>query len=442
VKQLAGFPYAELAFDKHAAPVDRSGFDELRAAAASGDPSDVIVISHGWNNDMDEARALYEGVAGQLRDALAGGTPSGLKDRRFAILGVLWPSKKFAERSLVPGGAASAGGGQDSALQERLDELKGAFDAGDADERLERAKGLAGDLDDSPAARDKFVDAVRGVLSTGATGDGDDYSDEYHKLAGRDVLDLLKEPVFDDVPTGGGGAAGGAASTRGPDTDDGGAAWGLSVAGIKAAAERFLNLTTYYQMKQRAGLIGTSGLQPCLRELRADAPGVRLHLVGHSFGGRLVTATTAGEPGGPALEPDTVTLLQAAFSHFGFAHDYEPGKDGFFRRMLADRLSRGPVLVTHSVHDTAVGYAYPLASRLAGFAAAGLGDATDRFGGIGRNGAQKTPEAVDGTLQPAGTPYTFESGHVYNLRADDVIHNHSDIRGPEVAHAILSSIAS
>ena len=194
-------------------------------------------------------------------------------------------------------------------------------------------------------------------------------------------------------------------------------------------------------MKERAGVVGARGLNPLLRELRADRNETRIHLVGHSFGGRLVTAATVGQPGDEPVSLDTVSLLQAAFSHFGFASRYEGDKDGFFRRMVTDDMVRGPVLITHSVHDTAVGYAYPLASRLAGHNAAGLGDAGDRFGGIGRNGAQKTPEAISLQLQKAGE-YDFASPSVVNLNADDVISGHSDIRSEPVAFAVLSAVAA
>ena len=77
--------------------------------------------------------------------------------------------------------------------------------------------------------------------------------------------------------------------------------------------------------------------------------------------------------------------------------------------------------MTHSRNDRAVGVAYPLASRIAGQDAAGLGDENDQFGGLGRNGAQHTPERVVGTLQPVGSSYTFEPGKIYNLNADAII---------------------
>jgi hypothetical protein len=438
VNELAGFPYAELWFDKQAQPVDRADFDALASDVCDGNPADVLVFVHGWNNDMDEARAWYDELAGHFRSVLDRTPPAGLGTRRFAITGIFWPSKKFADRALIPGGAAGMGGAiGDEELERLIDELAGAFDAADAGERLQRAKQLVGRLEDSPKARDEFVDLVRGVLPTAGAGDTDDVVPQFWEQPGRDVLDDLAPPVLATGPASGEGGA-----TAIADPDGAAAGFSLSLSGIKAAAERVLNLTTYYQMKERAGLVGAAGLNPLLREVRAARTDTRIHLIGHSFGGRLVTATVVGEPRDPPLSPDSVTLLQAAFSHYGFASRYERDKDGFFRRLVADRMVRGPVLVTHSVHDTAVGYAYPLASRLARQVASGLGDAKDRFGGIGRNGAQMTPEAVNGTLEPPGAAYAFAPGSLVNLNADAIIGGHSDIRSESVAYAVLSAVAA
>jgi hypothetical protein len=60
---------------------------------------------------------------------------------------------------------------------------------------------------------------------------------------------------------------------------------------------------------------------------------------------------------------------------------------------------------------------------------------------MGRNGAQFTPEAVAGRLAPVSHTYRFERGRVYNLRADSVISDHSDIVKPEVAHLTLAAMA-
>ena len=71
---------------------------------------------------------------------------------------------------------------------------------------------------------------------------------------------------------------------------------------------------------------------------------------------------------------------------------------------------KGPLIITHTTSDKAVGMAYPLASLLAGQNASALGDKNSVYGGIGRNGAQRTPEAVEGNLLTVGGNYTFAKG--------------------------------
>jgi len=100
----------------------------------------------------------------------------------------------------------------------------------------------------------------------------------------------------------------------------------------------------------------------------------------------------------------------------------------------------GPVVITHTKNDIAVGVAYPLASRIAGDKAAAIGDENDPYGGMGRNGAQHTPEVdpVLVELRPASrsTRYVFAPGSVFNLRADSTISGHSDVTNTAVATAI------
>jgi len=103
------------------------------------------------------------------------------------------------------------------------------------------------------------------------------------------------------------------------------------------------------------------------------------------------------------------------------------------------------LIVTHTANDTAVGLAYPLASRIARQQANALGDENDVYGGIGRNGAVHTPEAVPATLLAVPAPgspdgYAFEGRKIYNLKAQQ-IRNHGDVTGRDVAFAVLSAIA-
>jgi len=175
--------------------------------------------------------------------------------------------------------------------------------------------------------------------------------------------------------------------------------------------------------------------------VRAASPDMKIHLVGHSFGGRLVTAAASGANEAKSVA-DTMTLLQAAFSHHGFASKFDGDRDGFFRQVIAKGSVRGPIIVTCTVNDVAVGKLYPLASLFAGQDAAGIGGPESRFGGIGCNGAQKTPEAMDGTLHDQDGVYTFQRGKIHNLKADPFIKGHSDICNAQVAHAVVSAIAT
>jgi hypothetical protein len=108
--------------------------------------------------------------------------------------------------------------------------------------------------------------------------------------------------------------------------------------------------------------------------------------------------------------------------------------------MVTDHVVSGPVVITCTRNDQAVGIAYPLASRIARQTASGLGDRNDPYGGMGRNGAQHTPEATDAFLLPVGQAYDLQPARLHNLNADDFIANHSDICKNEVAQAVLSAV--
>jgi hypothetical protein len=87
-----------------------------------------------------------------------------------------------------------------------------------------------------------------------------------------------------------------------------------------------------------------------------------------------------------------------------------------------------------------VGLAYPLASRLNGDDAAGIGDANDRFGGMGANGAQHVDKA-EIQLLPIGGKYDFSSGkRVFNLNGDTIIQSHGDVARPETAAVLAAAM--
>jgi len=287
----------------------------------------------------------------------------------------------------------------------------------------------------------QFAELVRGLLPEAAS-DEEDASAAFFSLEAGELMERLGEEAFDDVPLPdpkmGGAASGGAGMSF---EEDEGAARFDPFGRARRAVRNLLNFTTYYQMRERAGTVGHNGANDVLRRVRDGRDGLRMHLIGHSFGARLMSAAVIGPDGQATVRRDTLTLLQAAFSHHGFAQRWDGSRDGLFRRLVSDRMVKGPVLISYTVNDNAVGLAYPIASRIMQQTAAWVGDKDDPYGGLGRNGAQKTPEAVDRFLLAVGGAYELMPGTLYNLNADDFIANHGDICKNEVAYAVLSAAA-
>src|SRR5439155_1889863 len=209
---------------------------------------------------------------------------------------------------------------------------------------------------------------------------------------------------------------------------------------VAGAVGQFLNLTTWYVMKDRSGAVGASGVADAVRALHASHPNVKIHLVGHSLGGRLIAGCAKALCTAPMVQPDSLLLLEAAFSHFGFSPDNGHGTPGFFRDVVAKHLVKGPFLSTFSAEDTVVGKAYSIMSRLAADSTRDIGDASDEFGGIGRNGALKTQEAATSRLHAAGTPYEFKLTVINNLDGSGgFIKDHGDVTNPAITYAFASA---
>jgi predicted alpha/beta hydrolase family esterase len=433
MNNIAGIPYVVAEFDG-------SG-KLLNDVTVPPGTTDVVVMSHGWNNNRADAERLYEGLFTNFAPLAAD-----LQARKLAIVGVIWPSKRFDE---LVAATASGNGAQGSAslsaqgdsasdamLAEKIEGMKAFFTSPAQRATLDELRALVPDLQDKGSARRAFVEKLRSLLDPTAA-EQEDRSNVFFKDDGNDIMERLKidEDDLDASLTGGEGSASLPLGVGVVKPAAGGAAGFFGfLSGFKAAAMNVMNFTTYYEMKSRAGKVGANGVAPLIDRLAQQVE--RIHLVGHSFGGRVVTSAAA------ASKTDRIrsmSLLQTAFSHNGFSKS----KKGNFRSVVESRRVNGPIVVTHSDKDKAVGIAYPMASRLNGDTTASLGDKNDKFGGIGRNGAQamENGEVVEGKLLPVGSAYQFQAGKIYNLESNALIPGHSDITGREVAQAIRSAIA-
>jgi hypothetical protein len=443
---VSGFPFWVLAFDEAGGLKDFQGTEQSIREIAAADLSDLFVFSHGWNNDSAAAKALYEGFFSEVKKILDA-PPGPLKrPAKIGVAGVFWPSILWPDTpppssrpaggaggavSLAPAPAAPAAGTPeifaalrtvftDDGQKPILDELETLLTEKKRDNAaLRRFKELLGEL----VAPTEMGDTPDGLEGESLTGDDDDWKQIFTALANQER---------GAASAGGGGAAG----------------LGDAFSRLWQGAKGALRAATYYQMKGRAGVVGKTGLGPVLGNLHAAAPALRIHLLGHSFGARLVSYALSGlpvAPAGGASPVKSLFLLQGAFSHFTFA-DALPF-DKTRKGELAGMASQvdGPLLTTQSLKDLAVGTAYPLASIVARQDNADAQDANYRWEAMGHDGAQAV-DAIKAPLGRPGTVYPFATGKWVNLDGNRVIVNggppsgaHSDILHPETAWAALAA---
>ncbi|KOU85425.1 MULTISPECIES: hypothetical protein [Streptomyces] len=421
-------PYAELTFDSEG-DVDRA----TQGAVARMEATDVLVFAHGWNSDRSTAVRLYDRFFAPFPALVGPGV-------RLGYVGVVWPSMRFSDEPIpdfeAPGALAEPGYG--CALDPVTRQALQGFWPGRGAE-LDRLAELLAERPESAAAFIEFGALVRELAGV----------DAVHALAAPAVPAIFTDDVLEvcralSLALARAGAGAGAASGA---VAAGGEGPGLTVGGgpggLWGGAKELLRQATYYKMKKRAGVVGERGLGPVLAELAAGRPAMRFHLIGHSFGARVVSFSLRAVPDG-ARYVRSVTLLQGAFSHYAFADrlPHDKGRGGALRGL--HRKVDGPVVACHSPHDSALKVFYPLASRMAGDSAGLLGF-DERWGAIGHDGVQAVPGAprlsLDTALRegvPAAGCVSVDAGSVVR-RGGAPSGAHSDICHEELARVVVTA---
>jgi hypothetical protein len=388
--------------------------------------TNVFFFCHGWQGDLPAAKDQY----GKWLRAFADSADWQRAPQRFPkfrplLIGLHWPSKPWGDEELRGGSFGAPGGvsGRDALVQMYVERL------GNRPE-IRRLLEIIIDEARKNAAPEELPSHL---------------CQAYLDL--NDALGLKSEGV--------GGS---------PDTDREGFDPQSSFEAANEQATSFgvdfnfggllgpLRQLSYWTMKKRARDIGEGGMHKFLNDLQeaTATQNMRIHLMGHSFG----TIVVSGMIGGPNAQGrlvrsvDSVALVQGAVSLWCYASAIPfPGAGaGYFSRILAEKKVRGPLLTTRSKFDDAVGVFYPLASRIKG--SASFAGELPEFGAIGAYGIQGVADGLNNNLamKEATADYTFEKGKVYNLDGSAYIAHkdgpagaHSDIAGPEVAHAIWAA---
>lgn len=416
-----------LRYDKRGALQSPHTFEALKREISTTGATDVFLFSHGWNNVFDQAVARYDSfIRGYMAQRAEFGlpTPPGY---RPVLVGVIWPSTSFV-MPWEQGPKIAAAPGQVSDDAEEMTRLL-------TEELAPADAALFAELVDGgqPLGVDQAREAAT-ALTTALSFDGDDGSSG--------------APSVDDIMSGWMALNGDALEPVDPDefgTVGKAVTDGVAVAGLTFDPRDLLRMGTVWTMKARAGAVGATGVSSLVQfvlnlEDTDAAPAPRLHLIGHSFGAKVVLSSL-GIGDTPRRKAHSVLLLEPAINRWCFAPSVigtgQPGTPGGYH-IVFERV-RKPIFATFSVHDQPLHEFFHLAIRKAGeLEIAAVGD-VERFGALGGYG----PNGLDGSaverpaIEAGSGPYVYpDSALVVAIDGGvDLVHgaaikNHGDVSNP------------
>ncbi len=430
-------PWYIIPFDKSGrckAPQTRA---HLLSAIANGSFSHVFIFSHGWNNDWKAASERYAGFVegfSKMRAEQGLNMPAGYAP---LLIGVFWPSTSLVlpwERGPGFAGAEDSGKPEDQDIFAAADyEALSDIAASLADDALTRFYELANqsELDEKQAL--ELAQLLQPLLAD------DDEMPGQVGIAAEDLLSTwLDGSPESSTDT---GAGDGTSDDFGTATPVSG---GPASAGLFSALDprHAIRMTTVWRMKDRAGTVGASGLGPLLREA-LEVSSASFHLVGHSYGGKVVLSSIAiGELPRPV---DSLLLLQPAVSGRCFAENADgEGNPGGYRPVLG-RVKQ-PILTTYSRHDFPLTKTFHLAVRRKSDLGEQriAGGPPSRFAALGGYGPAKLgSECKDVPIKSPGSAYDELEDpalEVLALNGDDAISGHGDISNPETWWALYEQM--
>lgn len=396
--------------------------------------TDVFVMSHGWKGDVPAATEQYDRWSAAM--AKCDGDRAAARQRwpnfRPFLVGFHWPSLPWGDEeakgsfALDAMGANAARASEDAFVEE-----------------------WAARIAESPAARDSLRVLYRAALE----------DIEPDRLPGP-VVDAYRTLEREAALEAKGPGASPDADREPLDPQGSYEEWrDLEAAsfggGLVGGLLSPLRQLSFWTMKRRARKVGERGGHALLKMLTASRPAVgdgrppRVHVMGHSFGCIVTSGMLRGERGDGGVCVDSALLAQGAMSLWSYASELPGGAKGpgYFRPVIEKACVRGPVVVTTSRFDNAVGKLYPIAAGAA--RQMDFGDDLPKYGAIGAFGLQGAGVGAEGREIAADLAhdYGFAPKHVYNVKCDSVIKNggglsgaHSDIAHPEVGHLFWGAV--
>jgi pimeloyl-ACP methyl ester carboxylesterase len=420
-------PFYIIPFDKRGVCVGPQTRDLLCKDAAGA--TDIFVFSHGWNNDWASATGHYDTFVTEFLRLRSEFWPTPDRDYRPLLAGVFWPSAALVAPD-EKGPDIAGDDGRGSGLTPEVLELAGALDPDDAAAMCRKL--------DRPSLTDEQALEVARLLMPVLDRSADDLG--VPRASPEDLVEAWRAAA--DVKTEG---AGQASTTAGGYVDDGDEA----VAEPQAAGKmdflrprNIVRLATVLIMKDRAGVVGASGVSDLLTSVRAANKDVRIHLIGHSYGCRVLLSALCHPADAQAVTVDSTLLLQPAISCYCFAPSGAiPGMSGPGGYHEAPQRCRGPVVATYSAHDIPLTRFFHFAARRA----ADLGEAKiaglppSRYAALGGYGPQGVAARPVDAVKPP-TSYAFGGPGIVGLRGDALIGGHGDVTSRATAWMLLNQV--
>ena len=414
--------------------------EEVLALLSQEPITDVFFMSHGWLGDVPAAKSQYQKWIAAMANNQADIEKMQQLRPGFKplLIGLHWPSKPWGNENF--NAPASFDTAEDSELNNLIEEYAHQVSDTEATREALRTIISAGiDYDNPPESLPPDLSQAYQVLVQEASLDSED--EETNEWRENEPLDLDPESIYQDSLT----------------EETGDVSFGIGDI-MKSALDKFLKvprLLSYWKMKNRARQLGQTSGFDLLKKLQQTANNeVRFHLMGHSFGTIVVSATIAGTRSNNKLvrPVNSLALIQGAVSLWSYSAKVPDRNNltGYFYPIIAEGRVAGPIITTQSQYDTAVGKAYLIAGKIG----LEMGQDIDfdpssvsypSVGGIGTYGIQG--DGLDITNQDMLTvekTYNFQPGKIYNLNSDEFIKDgnkdaHSAIDKPEVAHAVWSA---
>lgn len=413
-----------LKFDKEGQCTSALTREALVERLAQAGDTPVIVFSHGWNNDFDDATELYRNFLLRLQEHIVANNPGMV---RPIFIGVLWPSiwLSFDPGLYIAGAAAFSDSERRVAAELATDLPEGPerqrFDA------LMSKPGLdaAGVADLSVLLQRALARSAPGVPALAEEGGAPSAHDIAAALRAQPEPSAYAQADEDDLAPGGTIGA-----VRGAQPRPAGLVDYLD-------PRKALRVASVYKMKDRAGVVGSRGVAELLSDILARAAG-SVHLVGHSYGCKVVMSALAA-----ASAPRKVTsalLLQPAISHLAFAAAVPAtGAPGGYAASVA-KIDKS-LVITYSASDAALHDLFHLALRREAdlgelrIAGAGAGEPPSPYAALGGYGPRLSGERLAGRLPEPGVPYDLPRTPVplaFDGSAGQV-RDHGDVTTPYTA---------